>query len=340
MAQTLSILSNLRIAGAMVLDDDTGAFPTSPVAGMMVIKSQVLYAYMLVEGTLQWYPLVRKVSTYTHLQQSAALEWVVVHDLNTADVMYQVQDDAGNPVQPAGFVYVDNNSFKLEFSEAITGKVVVLGSGGDFENALDSRINNAVQKTDIGAPGGVAGLDSNALLLKSNLPALTGADVGLDKVNNTSDLAKPISTATQTALNTKVDNSDVGAANGVAPLNAGGKIDPSFTLPVYHDNGTKSSGTATLNYALGQEQRVQVGGNISIALSNLPAAGQLAEIMLELVNGGAHTITWPTINWINSDGTTTTSFASNGITLQSAGTDWIMLWTRDGGTTVYGKVMR
>ena len=38
--------------------------------------------------------------------------------------------------------------------------------------------------------------------LKTDL-AITKADVGLDAVNNTSDLAKPISTLTQTALNTK-----------------------------------------------------------------------------------------------------------------------------------------
>ena len=38
---------------------------------------------------------------------------------------------------------------------------------------------------------------------------LTKSDVGLEKVDNTSDLNKPISTATQTALDNKVDNSRV-----------------------------------------------------------------------------------------------------------------------------------
>ena len=48
----------------------------------------------------------------------------------------------------------------------------------------------------------------------SNPHAVTQADVGLSLVNNTTDLAKPISTATQTALNTKADSSTLTAHIG------------------------------------------------------------------------------------------------------------------------------
>ena len=44
---------------------------------------------------------------------------------------------------------------------------------------------------------------------KTGAVTLTKSDVGLSNVNNTSDLDKPISTATQTALDGKVDNSRV-----------------------------------------------------------------------------------------------------------------------------------
>jgi hypothetical protein len=40
---------------------------------------------------------------------------------------------------------------------------------------------------------------------------VTKSDVGLSNVDNTSDANKPISTATQTALDTKADAADVGA---------------------------------------------------------------------------------------------------------------------------------
>jgi hypothetical protein len=66
----------------------------------------------------------------------------------------------------------------------------------------------------------------------------------------------------------------------------------------------------------------------------------LGELFIEGVNLGAATITWPSINWITSTGATTTTFSLNGVTLQTSGTDWVLLWTRDAGTTIYGKVVR
>lgn len=64
---------------------------------------------------------------------------------------------------------------------------------------------------------------------------LSKSDVGLSNVNNTSDANKPVSTATQTALNLKIDKSAIGVANGVAPLDAESKI-PSTYLPSYVDD--------------------------------------------------------------------------------------------------------
>ena len=64
----------------------------------------------------------------------------------------------------------------------------------------------------------------------NNPHATTKVHVGLSNVDNTSDLAKPVSTATQTALNSKVDTSSKGVANGVASLDGTGKV-PSAQLP-------------------------------------------------------------------------------------------------------------
>lgn len=96
---------------------------------------------------------------------------------------------------------------------------------------------------------------------------ISATNIGLGNVDNTSDLNKPISTATQTALNGKVDTvvgkglstndydntakgivdgvttalagkvstSSVGSANGVAELDANGRV-PSSQLPSYVDD--------------------------------------------------------------------------------------------------------
>jgi hypothetical protein len=104
----------------------------------------------------------------------------------------------------------------------------------------------------------------------------------------------------------------------------------------YYNSGT----TSALDYTNGSHQRWAPTGSVTLSVTNWPASGVLGELLIEGVNLGAATITWPTVNWIKSDGTTTTTFASNGVTLQASGTDWVFLWTRDAGTTVYGKIVR
>ena len=68
------------------------------------------------------------------------------------------------------------------------------------------------------------------------LDSLSKADIGLGDVDNTSDLDKPISTATQTALDNKLETSLKGAANGLAELDASGKVPlaqlPAGALPI------------------------------------------------------------------------------------------------------------
>ena len=116
--------------------------------------------------------------------------------------------------------------------------------------------------------------------------SLTKADVGLGNVDNTSDLNKPISTATQTALNAKANTADLGAlafkdslsktdvglgnvtndaqvkrsemgvANGVATLDAQGKV-PSSQLPSYVDDVLEYDNLAAFP-ATGEEGKIYV----------------------------------------------------------------------------------
>jgi len=104
----------------------------------------------------------------------------------------------------------------------------------------------------------------------------------------------------------------------------------------YFNSGT----TSALDYTNGSQQRWAPSGTVSLTTTNWPPSGNLGELFVEGINLGAATITWPTINWITSTGATTTTFASNGVTLQASGTDWFLLWTRDAGTTIYGKFVR
>ncbi len=69
--------------------------------------------------------------------------------------------------------------------------------------------------------------------------------VGLGNVDNTSDLNKPISTATQTALNAKENTSNKGIPGGYASLAGDGKV-PSDQLPSYVDDVIEVANYAAL----------------------------------------------------------------------------------------------
>lgn len=85
-------------------------------------------------------------------------------------------------------------------------------------------------KGDIGPAGGVDTVNT-----RSGDVTLTKSDVGLGSVDNTSDAGKPVSTATQTALDLKEDKANRGAANGYAPLGADSKVPASYMASYVDD---------------------------------------------------------------------------------------------------------
>lgn len=103
------------------------------------------------------------------------------------------------------------------------------------ENKLHPDVQTKLNSVGAGSVTSVA--------TKTGAVTLNKSDVGLDKVNNTSDAEKPVSDAVQTALNTKADSSaltnglsgkvntsNVGVANGVASLDADTHV-PETQLP-------------------------------------------------------------------------------------------------------------
>jgi len=96
---------------------------------------------------------------------------------------------------------------------------------------------------------------------------LDKAAVGLGNVDNTSDANKPVSSATQTALDAKQSTSAKGVANGYASLDSGGKV-PVAQLPnsimEYQGVWNASTNTPTLangTGSTGDVYRVSVSGN-------------------------------------------------------------------------------
>lgn len=114
------------------------------------------------------------------------------------------------------------------------------------------------------------------------------------------------------------------------------------------DKGSVGTGTVTFTVSAGNVQKLTVTGALTIALAGWIAGSTLSEVLIELVNGGVAVVTMPAaIKWIlPTTGAAAASFSAyltaigrTPASLQSAGTDFLYLWSTDGGTTIYGKIM-
>jgi hypothetical protein len=144
---------------------------------------------------------------------------------------------------------------------------------------------------------------------------ITKAMVGLGSVDNTSDAAKPVSTAQQTALNLKAPTAN--------PVFTGTQ-----TVVALRETPVAIAASA-IDMSLGTLFTKTITAATTFTTSNVPATGLVCAFTLELTNGGSSAITWWTgIKW--TGGTAPT--------LTSAGVDILGFYTRDGGTTWRGFV--
>lgn len=302
MSKQVKVHSAVRIAGGVVFDLNLTALPATGEPGEMQLVNNGLYAYINVGGILTWYPIVKAPDTYQHDQTVAAAEWVVAHNLGAGTVFYQIQDENGQMVLPMDVVTVDNNTVRLLFAEPIVGKALIMTIGGE-RGAAGERGVDGESAFQIAQRLGYTGTEADWLL------SLKGA---------------------------KGDTGDIGPEGPEGPQGLPGGDS------IFLDKGTQSVAgtTVTFDYQEGKHQRLQVGAATTLAFTGWPQNNHTGEMLLEVVNGGSATVTFPTIKWLKSDGTYVTAFSSSDTPLQASGIDFVLLWTRDNGTTIYGKVMR
>ncbi|SHN16205.1 beta strand repeat-containing protein [Flavobacterium xinjiangense] len=155
------------------------------------------------------YPSERATKTYVDTQVSAAISGVprVPDATALATGKIQLAGDLGGtataPIVP-GLATKEPIIINLPVTKGGTG--ITSYTAGNFIRALD------------------------ATTLQQRTPAQVKTDLGLDQVSNISDANKPLSDATKVALDTKIDKTAMGVVNGVATLDAGGKI-PTSQLP-------------------------------------------------------------------------------------------------------------
>ena len=119
------IYNDLALYGALVLEVNETGFPANPKVGTFLMKDNNLYGYVSIGGLETWYPFSHKTLSYIHSQGLSSSTWTVEHNLGTTNVWIQVKDQNGNIVS-VGKQDINNNSFRLTFTEAVRGTVMVV----------------------------------------------------------------------------------------------------------------------------------------------------------------------------------------------------------------------
>jgi hypothetical protein len=133
-------------------------------------------------------------------------------------------------------------------------------SSNDYTTTEKNKLSGIEAGAEVNAVTSVAGKTGDITVNKS--------DVGLSNVDNTTDLNKPVSTATQTALNNKVDNSRV-LTN--VPLNA--KFTDTNTTYSVMSTAEMNTGTNSSSRVL-SAQRITHLKNTVITVSTIqPTSG-------------------------------------------------------------------
>jgi hypothetical protein len=160
------IYNDLALYGALVMEVNESGFPANPKIGTIMIKDKCLFAYIKVGDLETWYPFASKTNSYIHSQGLDSITWVVTHNLNSTNLWIQVKDQTGN-ILSVGKEDIDANSFRLTFTNAVRGTVMVVAPDTVDVPLLKASLIQVGQAVEINTSG----------VYINGSPALTGASI-------------------------------------------------------------------------------------------------------------------------------------------------------------------
>lgn len=170
------------------------------------------------------------------------------------------------------------------------------GKNGDaFDMAnmaegTDAKVMTAAERSKLG--GIAAGAQVNAVTSvagKTGAVTLAKGDVGLGNVDNTTDASKPVSTATQTALNGKYSTSDKASAANLRAGTADKVVTPDIALSAMDWVAITAGATPAVDHAAGVNRTITHSANATMANPTNAKSGWPLNID---ITPGAFTTSW------------------------------------------------
>lgn len=130
MSDATRVLTNLMMSkgASLRLGKSQTTFPENPAESQLAIVDGIPYIYTVISGFWSWYPMSSRKSSYVHLQAVESLNWEIPHGLGSQDIILVVYD-VNNVVQTySKMVFLDDNTIRLEFTEAVKGRAVMFAT--------------------------------------------------------------------------------------------------------------------------------------------------------------------------------------------------------------------
>ena len=137
MLNTVKSFADLDLRGSLVFGKNLSEFPANPKDGLAVLKDGALWVYSTIAGVATWYPLTNRKNSFIHTQAVSSFQWTVNHNLGTNDIVYSIYDRAGS-LLVANRTVIDTNSFFLNFTSAVTGRVVIFADSERYAASLQA----------------------------------------------------------------------------------------------------------------------------------------------------------------------------------------------------------
>jgi len=197
--------------------------------------------------------------------------------------------------------------------------VISASSGYTLPSATTSTLGGVIVGAGLSVSSGTVSANLTSVAGRTGAVTLSKSDVALGNVDNTSDAAKPISTATQTALDGKAATSH---AHGAGDITSGTLAAARLPIVLEQTQAIGNSGTSTtLALTTGSVQTVTLNGNCTFTM---PAATAGASITLILTQSGTFTAAFTGVLWAGGTAPTITATASkvDVLVFISNGTSW------------------